>query len=489
MKLLFSHNKSKNLIALLTKQVISSTAPFFIKLIEEIENLENGMVLKRKWILFFNDTNYKYLSKIENKDISEIDYIAKETLEFIRKLLLITNFTDGLAFDLLKAWEKYQDIIFLTRSTYRDHFIHQFYVFLTGCFFLDPLYINYINKIKEKNKKLKDKEESYKEISRARFFRRWFLASVFHDIGYPAESLKDIHESLNNNFFNKIPNFSIEEFKLKTIENDSDLENLIEQLCKIHLYSEFIQIDISPNGKENINKNYSVSELYNLFRDEINQTHDHGVSGAIYFLKTAMIDMREMVIKPNEAVTCRKEVKEDLINDIFIAASAIAGHNLRSNIYPYYTIDFFAKPIAALLNFCDDLQEWDRKPNDPFWDKRRMQFDNITIDNNKLIIQFADLSEQNRRNILSDDDARKYHKSFINSIVNLFRYNLCDEDMLFFNEIEIKSLFCKHNIIINKQTDENSYEYGRFLIDVCEHQQRGKNFRCLHCILLENEET
>lgn len=405
---------------------------------------------------FTDECLKKHLKKINSfseKEDYYYDKIAMQSLELVREMMLKMKFTDGLAFDLLKAWQSYEDIIYLTRSSYRDHFMHQFYVFLLGTFFLDRLYLNV----------LKGKSHSERsDVTRFRLLRRWFLASIFHDIGYPAETLSDLKKTLHEKFFNKIPNFGVKDIEMTEFKDDTTVGHLFESISRIHLFSEFIQInemlgELDP--KYMVLHNLSIKELINLLTDEIKQTHDHGVTGAIFFLKTALIDLREMVASPISENTIRDEKLKFLIEDIYVAATAISGHNLRSKTYPGFTVDFDARPIGALLNFCDDFQEWDRRPHDHDWTRRRCILTKIQeINNDTISLEFETKGDPD-----IDDDVRINQRSLLDNLDHLFLANLSDEECVFYKKIQIKGFKCNKvfsaEIISN---DNDSHNKGRY---------------------------
>jgi hypothetical protein len=405
---------------------------------------------------FLNRTVADYerdLGRLDTSKPAEADRAAVRTLAFIREFLLYVKFTDGLAFDLLQAWKKYENLVYLTRDTYRDHFMHQFHVFLLGCMFLERAYGAVT---------LHGRTSTAAPLSRHRFLRRWFLAAIFHDVGYPAETLADLKRTLHEGFFNKIPNFSVDDIKMKTFDEDRTLPRILESISIVHLFSEFIGHDVILHPYHRDEPSFSVSlpgtgsqtaggakmgpavlhataiaELNALFLDEVRQTCDHGVCAAVFFLKTALIDLREMVKDPLETNTCWREPLTDLIEDLFIAAGAIAGHNLRSHTYRAFTIDFSSRPTAALLNFCDDFQEWDRRPNDPDWSLRQCSLRQVSLNEGRLRIDF-DL----KGDPITDEIVRKNQRSLLDTLDHLFEMNLSDEFSVFCEAVTISGFRC-----------------------------------------------
>lgn len=404
----------------------------------------------------------QYFTKLESietfrqkKEYEKYDEeAAKIILDLIRELLLKVNFTDGLAFDLLKAWKDYEEVIFDIKDFYREHFIHQYHDFLFGCLFLEKIW-----------------KEFSVYFDKRRFLRRWLFASMFHDIGYPAESLDDMQENLHKRFFNKIPIYGIKEIKLDSYEPiDENLPRLIRNIALIHLFSENISINDVPYEKYD-KFVYPLEEIYNLLIDELRQTHDHGVTGAIFFLKTALIDLREVVIDPNNSnkttIFTAYEPYSHLLDDIFISAAAISGHNLRVRTYPSYTVDFSSRPIAALLNFCDDFQEWDRRKKHSDqkskWTNGVVKIRGVYDEGDTLNIEFSTSTRS------KSFDIQKIASKIYSTMESLFDTNLSDLNLTFYKDIvvtvdkKIEPLIIKLN---TKEDDKRAYSHriGRYKI-------------------------
>ena len=344
---------------------------------------------------------------------------SEAILVLVKELLLKLNFTDGLAYDLLKAWKDYEEIVFDIKRFYREHFIHQFHDFLFGCLFLPQLW-----------------QSSSTFFNKRRFLRRWLLTALYHDIGYPAESLSEMHDNLHKRFFNKIPNYLISQIGMDTYDkNDENLPKLLKNIALIHLFSENISISDLPLTKI---EHYLLphTEIYNLLCDELRQSIDHGVTGAIFLLKTALVDLREVVVDPSSShkttISTEYEPYAHLVDDLFVAAAAIAGHNLRTKIYPSYTVDFSNRPIASLLNFCDDVQEWDRREKKDgkklLWTKGAFKLKKVNEVGRKLFIEFT-ITEHFKTSSLD---------WLCDSLKQLFEANLSDINNTFYERIYLE---------------------------------------------------
>lgn len=65
----------------------------------------------------------------------QLEQGAEDALRIVKALCHYWA-ADGLAMDLLSSWRRYEDLVYFSSRDYRDHFLHQFYVFLVGLAFL-----------------------------------------------------------------------------------------------------------------------------------------------------------------------------------------------------------------------------------------------------------------------------------------------------------------------------------------------------------------
>lgn len=212
-------------------------------------------------------------------------------------------------------------------ADYRDHFIHPFHVFCLGYLILEWW-------IKESPRKegmpLKLTENHGIDYD----LTLWFIASVYHDVGFPAEKL----EVLIHDFFKTIAGRELRsQFDWSSvILADSNIEH-IHELCK--RFSE---------------KSGNHYEAGNTFEKWINkrllEDHDHGILTAL------------MLLNQGWRLTTKK------VNIAYEAALAIALHSYRRRSKeeesPEFDIGQLAVedfPLAFFLSYCDTAQEWGRK--------------------------------------------------------------------------------------------------------------------------------
>ncbi len=282
-------------------------------------------------------------------------------------LLLRIFFVEGIAANLLKAWKKYEDLIYFAEEKYRDHYLHLFYDFLLGCVILEGLMPRILHHWKcFTGRHDIDKKEVY-----VRIMRRWLIASLFHDIGYTAQSLKKVSHEMQKVFFTKVPGFEIEELEFKRKPPSEQVDEFYASLADVLSEDEFSFKHNSSKNTKMSNHNAPVRQAtVNLLTDQLLKMN-HGVMSALFVLLVSKIDTHELTLcvdtkskwwEHEQLYNKLKKEREEIIQDIEVAALSIAIHNMRQGDVEGITIDFRSHPIAFLLMLCDDLHEWDREP-------------------------------------------------------------------------------------------------------------------------------
>lgn len=299
----------------------------------------------------------------EEKEPVDINQAALD----LGRLLIRLFFFEGLAAELLEAFQSYEKFVYLARRRYRDHFVHLIYDFLMGCRILEGL----LEKIHYNWKCYTDEVITIDNL-RIRLMRSWLIACLLHDVGYSAETLEDLRETLQNQFFIKVPGFDLSELKLEIAdyleEEIDDFLRLLAFICAEDEFSfHFKQLN-GLKGNEVYPEKLIHGSISALFADQLKKM-DHGVAGALFVLLTLKIDIHEFTLEISdyndkdmrEKREEYREKRKEVLEDLFVGALAIALHNIRQRTYEGLTIDFRSHPISFLLMLCDDLHEWDRK--------------------------------------------------------------------------------------------------------------------------------
>jgi len=229
---------------------------------------------------------------------------------------------------------------------YRDHYIHQFQVFLLGLYIIDKLYVVF-----EKYKCMKP------EIS-------WLIISSFHDIAYPVQ----LYDEWSRRFFKDVFNVPIE---LAHIELRSNFVDQSFLSCMGYLICSLY----SSHKGEEVKGNWIAdkNELVQFFYQGITKGKNHCILSSMSLLK--MIQVTSF----DEKNTIRKKISndeatfDDILKGVFVpSALAIALHDkgvwqrLRKESLEdnppkiLNNLEFEKDPLSFLLVFCDNIQEWGR---------------------------------------------------------------------------------------------------------------------------------
>ncbi len=199
---------------------------------------------------------------------------------------------------------------------YRDHYFHQFHVFLLGLYIIDKLRTRFPDDID----------------------RLWLITSSFHDMAYPLQ----LYDSWSQKLFDTslgIPSVGVSDMKSSFVNGSllSSLGYIVNELCKSHF-------------DEELKGNWLQKEkpLVSFFHDIITKRKHHCVLSSLFLLKQAQScnsDLMDTLFVPSSlAITLHHEV---------VWKSLPAERRLQS-------LKFDNDPLAFLLMFCDSVQEWGR---------------------------------------------------------------------------------------------------------------------------------
>jgi hypothetical protein len=221
-----------------------------------------------------------YQASYEDKKYIVSDYLMNVGIEYRKEF-----------HELWGDLTEFEKLLYATDKLYRDHVLHTFRVWGLGLY----LSINGLNKFI-------DPDESDK------FHLSWYIASIYHDIGYPLANLKKLEKELSRYF------------------SYLDLRDIVS-------LGTGIQNKLSkPELKRKINK---LLPHENIDGNVLLQRH--GLTSARLLLFQLM-----------------QRFPNGWMESANIALKAIADHDGDRPIF------FHEDPISALLIICDELQEWGR---------------------------------------------------------------------------------------------------------------------------------
>ncbi len=299
---------------------------FLFRVIEDLINNKNGELLNSyspeemcnfykslgKAIKFYfykqQENSEEELLKYESNDYTEyIEAICHLIGEYTSKYLKIER-----CFDIekhLKLFFSSQTLLYFLKINYRDHLFHMIDICFLGFFLLDSKVNN--------NRKLKDLILEKTSFNHAKLLRNWFVAALFHDIGYILSLYDYVQKEVG--FINS-PEIDKVKTSLATIQcsETTTLNRTFSQ--KLEEY------------------NVDIKEISNL------STLDHGVISASHTMNIITKEYSD-----EEQLTSK-------IEEYLPAISAIAHHNLS-----YTELSIEKQPIGVLLTLFDELQEWERQ--------------------------------------------------------------------------------------------------------------------------------
>ena len=322
---------------------------------------------------------YDVVNTKEKKGSNNVVLIAYEIINKIMYYYLSKDLTGK----LLESWGHIQSIIFPYDEQYRDHLIHQFYVFLIGATILSKLDVRILE-----NWRIIEKVERDEDEMRRRTFRSWVSASMFHDIGYIVKKLLEIEKSIHKNYFLNLPGVEWSNFKLQINDRDDIFKDYLNRIDRVYIENEFAYTRREATGEGALRIKNEICELnhgvlssyiiWNICRHTIkgidpryiNTIKAHlkarasiiheqisvgNVSRSIS-IKTHLISSEEIIIAKADDDMLNELYKQEIEEDIDIAAFAIAMHDIEEG----YVINFFTHPLTFLLLLCDELQDWGR---------------------------------------------------------------------------------------------------------------------------------
>lgn len=305
-----------------------------------IERKILDLVFELKHISYGNKLRELVTDYLEKKG-NDYDFVATAFSELWHVCDLKTVYSD-----FLKIYEKaLYHICAGEKQVYRDHYLHQFQVFLLGLHIID----NFQSHFERLNIQLNILE------------KQWLVAASFHDMAYPVQ----LYDGWAKEFFKKIfgiSNLGASDLRSGFIDQSllSSMGYLINSLCETHL-------------KRRLSANWLAKErdLVLFFYDKITNAKPHCILSGISLLQGA---------KKGTSNNSGKSKKLVLLEKIMVpAALAITLHDkaIWGDLRKKHALDMISfdnDPLTFLLLFCDCVQEWgrpspkleERKPEERF---------------------------------------------------------------------------------------------------------------------------
>jgi len=284
----------------------------------------------------FPQTLCEKLHKLKNTSCENKLFIPKDqyeeeaftkVLESLR-LLWVETYELNNCFEVFKKYVEFEPILF-KGLRYRDHFIHQYLVFLTGLPIINEFksgFENNLSQVTMTTRKMIDIDKT------------WLLSSTYHDIGYPTEQ-----------FENWLKIFFSEFLKVKINPTTIDMSRILSErnyLASLYALSEYAFVVYKK-----VNPMLRQLDIFKMMMEKFLE-RNHGIISALILLDNYDSDLN------SDSESYKKEI---LLAQVLPSALAIAMHTpntWNTNILP--RISFEKDPITFLLIYCDTVQEWGR---------------------------------------------------------------------------------------------------------------------------------
>ena len=253
----------------------------------------------------------------------------------------VTNYAEDISYKLKIFKEKgffrkllerrleHEHLMLYKTEGYRDHFMHQFHVFVTGYIILHHIGLS---KVRDLTNTSLSYSQPPQMLNEEDILRIWFLTSFMHDAAYIFE-FRRFCEGMGNLF-----------------KDEWGCQFTFESSGPQFLYREkqFSQYLAKMIGFFRCEKPTNNQEILRYYVDSIINMNDHGVLSALWLLEK----LAKKDVPPVRAIEC------------YLSALSISFHN--PNIFEHLSednqegISFESFPIAFLLIFCDTLEIWGR---------------------------------------------------------------------------------------------------------------------------------
>jgi hypothetical protein len=274
--------------------------------------------------------NFTKSCDLNDKDLYTI---IMETLHS----LWVSKYQKDEAFGRFEIYKEFEKVLF-KQPRYRDHFIHQFQVFLSGLPIINKHYDTIV--------------ESYTTVfggtSKINIDFSWLLAATFHDIGYLVQQFDEWLNSFFKEFLeiSEIP-INLDFGKLLLIRNFQEYADKLTSLYT-SIYCDKNEGEWTYTGKHIVD-----NEFRKMFSSKLIIDRNHGLISALILLDR---------IENSKIVQGIENYKDGTFtSSIMPSALSISLHDdeifLNEKIKQ---IEFSKDPLSFILIYCDTIQEWGR---------------------------------------------------------------------------------------------------------------------------------
>ena len=287
---------------------------------------------------------------------------------FLDSYQIVNEETHNPFADLLDTLRKYEENASVLTDKQRDHYVHSVNVFLLGLaiYAKNPHYQDIFIQNCCSDSALSCLFTTKNE----EFFYRWGIASLFHDVGYPAE----ISVNQVGKFFNLITSVDTDnQLKVQLSVDDFKRLNCIAQLPNTD-YSESYSARYQLEDKLDLFKPtdilaHKLHLAFNLDLYEIKEALDSYMADCakLGFVDHGFYSSLIVLKWYGHLLQIAGKNPEIFYYQIADCASAILLHNYYKNFlrenkrFNHGPMKVEEHPLAWMLILCDELQEWNRE--------------------------------------------------------------------------------------------------------------------------------
>lgn len=304
--------------------------------LQEVTNLEYGEDLRRL--------------AIEYRRAAKGDYqIALDTIKSLWDSRLDTEYPEV---------QRNFEAVLLLDSEYREHFLHQFQVFLLGALIIDKLHGT-------------SAIQAFEHSNGSTIEDAWLAASTYHDFNYPVEKCEKWMADFFQQNLHIIDNHELFTLKLEKVVVTDEFLSKMHNLCAA------------------IGCTFDDCVLrFILERSAVQR--DHAVLGALTFMKkfqnntklsTQAVSHAALSILLHDPKNWRCFCGEMSVENAPDWEANFSDKRLLSRL----TLDSF--PLEFLLAYCDEAQEWGRVGRD--YEITKPQLEDIQVDQSEILTHIS----------------------------------------------------------------------------------------------------
>ena len=320
------------------------------------------------------EANSNFISALKMALLAFLDNETKENASAVYELFfstyrIVLENSNSTFLDLLDMLSAYEERAATLIDKQRDHYVHSVNVFILGlCVYAKNT--NFRNAFNKTNIDREKYPENYPN-EHEEFLFRWGVAALFHDVGYPVEIIGKQIEDFMEFATNTDPVDSREKIKAHLeFENFRGLNSVAEIVPKRTFITDFYEqnensvyldllqpIDLLAQ-KLNLSLGIPLPDIKNKLDTFVVDMAKYGFIDHSFYSAIIVLKWYGSLIQKTKSNPLR------FYHAIVDSASAILLHNYYRNVclqaFDCAPLKPESYPIAYLLMFCDEMQEWNR---------------------------------------------------------------------------------------------------------------------------------